>query len=127
MSATASIITSTETGRIVPASAVKTLGGQSYVEVFTPALSGSDSPAGAESDTPPSRITVTTGLSDGTNEIIESGVTEGMQVVTQTLTDTTSTTVKSAAAQSTSLFGAGGATRAGGAAGGGANVRFISR
>lgn len=106
MSATASIIIGTETGLVVPQSAVKTTNGQSYVLTFTPPLANSSGSTGAPSLTAPTRTSVTTGLSDTTNMIIETGLVDGMQVVTKTITG--SAVTASAAAQSTSLFGVGG-------------------
>ena len=117
MSATADIITGTETGLIVPQSAVKTTNGQSYVQTFNPPLAGSNTSTGAASVVPPTRTIVTTGLADNTNIIIESGLSTGAQVVTQT-TSASSATTASTAAQSTSIFG--GAARTGGFGGGGA-------
>jgi RND family efflux transporter MFP subunit len=115
MSATASIITGTETGLIVPQSAVKAANGQSYVLTFNPPLTGSSSSAGVASLVPPTRTIVSTGLSDNTNIIIEKGISAGAQVVTQTVTAAAATA--SAAAQSTSILGG---ARTGGAGFGGA-------
>ncbi len=115
MSATVAIITGTETGLVVPQSAVKAMNGQSYVMTFSPPLAGSNSSAGAVSAVAPKRTIVTTGLSDTTNIIVETGLTAGAQVVTQTISGTSATTA-SAAAQSTSIFG--GAARTGSFGGG---------
>ncbi len=115
MSATADIITGTETGLVVPSSAVKGAAGQNYVEVFNPPLAGSESSAGVASPNAPTRINVITGLSDDTNSILESGLSAGMQVVTRTIAVTTA----SSAARSTSLFG--------GSAPGGGSVRALTR
>ncbi len=111
MSATAEIVTGTETGLMVPTSAVKTAGSQSYVEVFKTPIPGSGVLPGAPSAIPPVRTFVTTGLSDDTNTIIERGLSAGEQVVTQT---TNAAAVPSAAANATSRFN-GGAFRGGGA------------
>ncbi len=121
MSATADIVVDTETGLVAPASAIKVSGGQNYVEVFNPPLSGSESAAGATSATPPTNVPVTTGLSDDTNTIIESGVAAGTQVVTKTIAGTAALT---AAAQSTSLFGGAQGAPGGIRAGGGGAVLF---
>lgn len=115
MSATAEIVTGTETGLVVPASAIKAAGTGSYVEVFKTPLAGSESAPGAVSATPPERVTVTTGLTDDTDTVVTAGLSAGAQVVTQT-TSGSSATTKSAASQSTSVFGGArtGAVRAGG-------------
>ncbi|OYV83083.1 MAG: hypothetical protein B7W96_00790 [Parcubacteria group bacterium 37-58-5] len=115
MSMTADIITGTETGLVVPQNAVKASGTQSYVETFNPPLAGSETSAGASSPVAPTRTVVTTGLTDNTNVIIQSGLTAGEQVVTATIAGTVATAPTSAA-QSTSALGGrsfgGGAVRA---------------
>ncbi len=116
MSATADIITSTGTGLVVPATAVKTTGGQTYVQVFNPPLAGSSSAAGATSPVAPMNVPIIAGLTDDTNTLITSGLTAGEQVVTSTIAGTQATATKTAAAQSTSAFG-GGTARAGGGGG----------
>lgn len=127
MSATADIITGSETGLVLPSSAVKATNGQSYVEVFKPALAGSSGSTGAPSPSAPTRTPVTTGLSDDTNIIIETGLSSGEQVVTETIAGTSATPTTTSAAQSTSIFG--GSARGGGAAAGGATgaVRALTR
>ncbi|MBU6214536.1 efflux RND transporter periplasmic adaptor subunit [Patescibacteria group bacterium] len=115
MSAAASIITGTETGLLVPQSAVKTSNGQSYVQIFSPPLANSSGTTGATSSTAPIRAFVTTGLSDNTNIIVESGLLDGAQVVIKTIAGS-SATAMSSAAQSTSIFGIGG-SRIGGVPG----------
>ncbi len=123
MSATVEIITDTASGLVVPSSAVKTAGGASYVQVFNPPLSGSDTPPGVISAAAPTRVPVTTGLSGDTDTIITGGLSAGEQVVVSS-SGVSSSAAKSTAAQSTSVFGGGGATRSasfgGGARGGGA-------
>lgn len=109
MSVTADIITGSETGLVVPASAIKASGTQSYVEVFDPPLPRSKLAGGAPSAIPPTHILVTTGTTDDTDTIIRSGLTSGVQVVTQT--------ILGAAAKTTtapSIFSAAGARGAGG-------------
>lgn len=115
MSATASIITDTATGLVVPASAIKAAGTESYVEVFDPPLAGSETNGGAASAAAPQRVMVTTGLSDDTSTIVTGGLSAGADVVTQTIAGTAS--APSAAPRT---FGGGGGTfrAAGGAAGG---------
>ncbi len=113
MSATADIVTGTATGLVIPSSAVKTSGSQSYVELFSPPLAGASAPTGAPSPTPPARVPVVTGLSDDTNVIVTSGLSPGDQVVTQTVAGASAPTTSSGP----SLFGGnrtGGAVRVGG-------------
>jgi hypothetical protein len=96
----------------VPSSSVKGTTGQNYIEVFSPPLSGSETNTGATSPVAPTRMNVTTGLSDDTNIIIENGLSAGTQIVTRTVAGTSA---KSSAAASTSLFGGvGGGARSGG-------------
>lgn len=118
MSLSADIVVGTETGLLVPASAIKSQGNRSYVQVFSPALAGSEEPSGASSDTPPIDLTVTTGLTNDSETIIRTGISEGAQVVTQIISPSSA---KSSAAQSTSAFG----NRPGGPGAGA--VRFIGR
>lgn len=73
---------------MVPSSAVKTTGGVSYVQVFKPALAETGSTQGVTSKTAPTRVEVTTGISDDANVEIVSGLTEGQQIVTRTTTGT---------------------------------------
>lgn len=89
----------------VPSSAVKTSNGVSRVQVFNPAIIDSGA-TGTVSVTLPEQVTVTVGLSDGTNIEILSGLTEGQQVVTKTITGTTAKTTTTPSA--TSLLGGGG-------------------
>ncbi len=75
----------------VPSSAVKTQNGVSFVQVFNPALPETSSTAGVTSATPPQMVEVETGISDDTNIEIVSGLTEGQQVVTRTITGASQT------------------------------------
>ncbi len=96
----------------VPSSAVKTTGGVSYVQVFDPAITATGGTAGTVSAILPKQVEVTTGVSDDTNVEILSGLSEGEQVVSRTITGTTKTTTTSA---SSLLGGSGGrAVRIGG-------------
>lgn len=72
----------------VPSSAVKTSNGVSRVQVFTPPLIETGT-TGRVSATPPTQVTVVIGISDDTNVEIVSGLTEGEQVVSRTITGTT--------------------------------------
>ena len=112
MSVTAAIVAGSETGLVVPTSAVETAGNTSYVEVFDPPLAGSQSPAGAVSAVAPERVMVTTGLTDGTHTIVESGLAAGAQVVTKTIENAVGSSQPSAP----SLFNAAGARGSGGGA-----------
>jgi HlyD family secretion protein len=127
MSATTDIITGSETGIVIPSSAVKTTNGRSQVNTFNPPLANSSSSSGATSTVAPTPVPVTTGLSDNTNIVVETGLTSGEQVVTETIAGTSATQTTTSAARSTSVFGA----SAGGAAGigGGATgaVRALTR
>ena len=85
MSVTASIITRTETGLVVPASAVKTSGSENYILVFDPALDTSgSSTSGTVTDRVPSRVVVTIGATDNMNTVILSGIRSDEQVVAKT-------------------------------------------
>ncbi len=114
MSATADIITGIQTGLVVPVSAIKTLGTQDYVDIFDPPLQGSETPNGAISAVPPQRVAITTGLTDNTKTIIESGLVAGTQVVIQTIAGTTASKTSSAP----SIFNAAGGGRPGRIGGG---------
>jgi RND family efflux transporter MFP subunit len=98
---------------IVPASAITTVGGTTYVSVFNPPLTGSGvtSTSGIVSATPPTQVPVTIGITDNTNTEIDSGLTAGEQIVARTISSGSS---KTAAAAATARSGFGGG--AGGAA-----------
>jgi multidrug efflux pump subunit AcrA (membrane-fusion protein) len=102
----------------VPASAVKTRNGQSYVLVFDPALADSASSAGQTSDVAPTEKEVTVGLSDDSLTEITSGLSEGDQVVSRTMITTTTKT--SSAPSAGSILGG---TRTTGFSGGNATFR----
>ena len=91
----------------VPASAIKTVNSATYVQAFVPAITGANatSSMGIVSATAPQLIPVTIGITDNTNTEIDSGLTEGEQIVSHT---TTSATSKTAAASATSRSGFGG-------------------
>lgn len=97
----------------VPSSAIKIQNGRSYVMAFTPplattGLTASNAQAGGASGvvsgTAPRMVPVATGLSDGTNTEIISGLSEGEQIVVRR--NSGSVTV-SAAAAATSRTGGG--------------------
>jgi HlyD family secretion protein len=115
MSANASIITDiAQDAIIVPSSAIKSVGNNYYVEVFDNKLA--ESPQGVVSSTLPHQQAVEIGLSNDTSTQIISGLKEGDQVVSRTITPTTKVTTQTTSA--TSLLGGGGAARPN--AGGGA-------
>ncbi|MCX6752514.1 MAG: efflux RND transporter periplasmic adaptor subunit [Candidatus Nomurabacteria bacterium] len=94
MSVDAKIITKVEQNVLtVPNSAVKTQGGTSYVQMFDTAL---PAPAtgiqGSVSPIPPTNQTVEVGISDTTSTEIVSGLKEGDEIVTKTITSTTKAT-----------------------------------
>ncbi|OGG53832.1 hypothetical protein A2851_01410 [Candidatus Kaiserbacteria bacterium RIFCSPHIGHO2_01_FULL_53_29] len=72
----------------VPSSAVKTQNGVSYVQVFNPPLSETGGAQGIVSNSAPRQIEVTVGISDDTNVEILSGLEEGQQIVTRTVSGT---------------------------------------
>ena len=121
MTATASIITQVNSDVLtVPASAVKSSAGGSYVLAFP----NGTVPTGQTSfvsTTAPEEIPVTVGATDGTNTEIDSGLTEGQEIVTKSVTSTTAA-AKTTTASAASLLGGGAAGRTTGAArtGGGA-------
>lgn len=104
MTVNASIITDIKQDvLIVPGSAIKIQNGISFVQVFTPPLVDDQSSQGVTSPVLPKQQEVKTGIFDDLNTEIISGVTEGQQIVTRTITSTTQTTQSAP-----SLFGAGG-------------------
>ncbi|MDE1924630.1 MAG: efflux RND transporter periplasmic adaptor subunit [Patescibacteria group bacterium] len=111
----------------IPSSAIKTAGGASYVQVFTPPLATSTvaaaGTAGVVSATAPQNVPVTVGISDNTNTEITSGLTLGEQIVTRTISGSTAATT---ATTGTGGAGATGAARTtgGGFGGGGGAIRI---
>jgi HlyD family secretion protein len=102
MSVSAAIITNVKQDvLIVPNSSIKTSGNTTYIEIFNPALIGSDeNTQGITSSVIPMQKTIEIGLSDDTSTEIVSGVDEGTQIVTRTISGATATTNTS-----TSLLG----------------------
>jgi HlyD family secretion protein len=104
MSVSAAIITDSQTDAlIVPSSAIKTQGTTKYVQMFTTPLAA---PAAGSRGTPskvaPNKVTVEVGISDDTNTEILSGLKEGDQIVSSTITSTTATKSTSTTTKSTS-------------------------
>ena len=117
MSTSADIVTSEKDGVVmVPASAVKSRGQQSYVLTFNPPLTGTKQELflGVPSSVHPVQKPVQVGLSNDTDVEITSGLSEGDQVLVRTITTTAAPTTTTAP----SLFGGGGAgnVRVGGGA-----------
>lgn len=120
MTANAAIQTDTKQDvLVVSSSAVKTQNGVSYVQVFDPPLQQTGGTQGVTSAIAPRQIEVVIGIADDTNVEIVSGLEEGQQVVTRTISGAT-------ASASTATGNA--ATRGGGGLGapGGGSV-FIPR
>ena len=113
MSVNAAIITNVaQNVLVVPSSAVKTGGGVSYVQMFDTALPAPLSGVqGSPSLVPPINQTVEIGISDGTSTEITSGLKEGDEIVTKTITSTT----KTSATTAPSILGNTGSTRGSGA------------
>jgi len=114
MSVNAAIITNVAQDVLtVPSSAIKKMGGESYVQMFTNSL---PTPAtgvqGSVSLVPPINQIVQTGVSDNTSTEIISGLKAGDEIVTKTITSSTKTTTT---ATPTILGGGAGGGRVGGA------------
>ena len=98
----------------VPISAVKGTGNSAYVEVFNQPLLDGQGSQGVASLTAPQQKNVVIGLTDDTLTEIISGLKDGDQVVSRTITGAAVTT----AATAPSLFGGGGGRIGGGGHGG---------
>ncbi|HVU80127.1 MAG TPA: efflux RND transporter periplasmic adaptor subunit [Candidatus Paceibacterota bacterium] len=113
MTANASIQTDTRAAAlVVPSSAVKTQNGQSYVLAFSPELSDAGGASGIATEQAPVQIAVTTGISDDTNIEILSGLTEGQQIITRTISGTATTAARTTATTQRGGFGGGATFRA---------------
>ncbi|MCD8495180.1 MAG: efflux RND transporter periplasmic adaptor subunit [Candidatus Pacebacteria bacterium] len=124
MTVTANIITEMKQDVLaIPVSAVKTQGNISYVEVVNQEIpQGSQGGTGVLLPNPPSQVEVVTGLSNDETIEIVSGLEEGQQYVSRTVT-TNSTATQSTQSAAPSLFGGstGGGRPSGGFGGGGGN------
>ena len=93
---------------VISSSGVKTLNGISYVQVFNPALPETGGNQGVVSNIAPQQVEVTIGISDDTNVEILSGLEEGQQIVTRTVSGSaTSNTTPATNARSGGFGGAG--------------------
>ncbi len=112
MSVSASIITDSKTDAlIIPSSAIKTQGTTKYVLMFaTPLATPATSSQGTPSKIAPNQVTVEVGISDDTNTEILSGLKEGDQIVSRTITSTSATKTSTTSTKSStrSLLGGGG-------------------
>lgn len=105
MSVSAAIITDVRQNVLtVPNSAIKTQGDTSYVEMFATPLENATGAQGAIASSAPARKTVEIGTSNDTLTEIISGLNEGDQIVTRTITASAQTTTQTAP----SLFPTGG-------------------
>ncbi|EKD24079.1 MAG: hypothetical protein ACD_81C00114G0006 [uncultured bacterium] len=105
MSVSAAIITEMKSDVLtVPNSAVKTQDDISYVEMFEAPLENATGTQGAISLVAPQRKTVTIGISNDTMTEIVSGLQEGDQIITRTITSSNTTTQTAP-----SIFSTGGA------------------
>lgn len=110
MSVNASIITeSKQDVLVVPSASIKSQGNTYYVDYFDQKYPDAQASSGIISKTLPLSKMVEIGLSDDTSTEIISGLNEGEQIVSRTVTQTAS-----AAAAAPSLFGGNSGTRTGG-------------
>ena len=93
---------------VVPASAVKTQGGTSYVQVFDPALTDTGGTQGVVSKVPPQQVTVEVGISDDTSVEILSGLSVGQQIVTRTSSGSATANTPATTNAARGSFGGGG-------------------
>jgi HlyD family secretion protein len=122
MTLTAKIITATaQNTLVVPSSAVKTQGGQSYVLAFNPPIAESNASSTSSSANAtiittliPERVMVTVGISDSSNTQILSGLSLGDQIILRTTTTGTVTPTAASSATTRGGFGGGGGAGAGG-------------
>ncbi len=116
MSVRAAIITDTRQDVLtLPNGAIKTQGGQSYVEIAPQNATGTNNRVEVTDGTPTTRQTIQTGLTSDTVTEIVSGLKEGDLVVSQTIDLTKTATASTSANKNTGipgLTGGGGAMRA---------------
>ena len=121
MSVNAEIITKIEQDVLIaPNSALKNQGSENYVEMFdAPLAVPLAGVQGSPSKVLPKQQTVTIGISDDTSTEILSGLKEGDEIVTKTITGTAT------ASSAPSIFGAATGNRAGGGASAGNATRRL--
>lgn len=90
---------------LVPSSAVKTQGGNSYVQVLGQKYDASAASSGVESATAPTSVSVTVGSSNDSSVEIVSGLKEGDQVVARTVAGTATTKTSTAPSLLSGLSG----------------------
>ncbi len=108
---------------LVPNSAVKNMGGSYYVETLQNPPTETGGAAGVASSAPPQQLPIEIGASNDSSTEITSGLNDGEQIISRTITATT----KSTAATGQGLFPTGGRTSGAAAAAGSGNTRFIGR
>jgi HlyD family secretion protein len=123
MSVSANIITDSKPDvLLVPSSAVKTVGGQSVVQILPGAsATGAATQSGITSSQEPQNVPVVIGDSNDTQTEITSGLSEGQAIIVRTVTSTTASKPAAATGAGAARAGAGGAAFFGG---GGGNVQF---
>jgi RND family efflux transporter MFP subunit len=91
----------------VPSSAIKTQNGQTYVQLFDPALATTtmSGTTGVITKQTPLLVPVQTGLSDAKNTVILTGLDLGQQIVTRTTTGVAGAASSAASRTSTGGFG----------------------
>lgn len=123
MSVSAAIVTDSKPDVLmVPSSAVKTSGGASYVQVLDNIPATASTQAGVTSATAPRQVPVEIGDSNDSSVEITSGLNEGDQIVTRTIS--ASATASRTPTSAGILGGGAGAGRATGAVRTGGNVQF---
>jgi hypothetical protein len=109
---------------LVPNSALKIAGDVHYVEILQNPPTETGGAAGVVSAAPPQQLQVEIGDSNDSSTEIMSGISDGEQIISRTVTAAT----KSTATAGQSLFPTGSKTSgATGAAAGGARTQFIGR
>ncbi|MBI5153097.1 MAG: HlyD family efflux transporter periplasmic adaptor subunit [Parcubacteria group bacterium] len=117
MSVSAAIITDIKQDVLmVLQSAVRSRGSSYYVEMFNPPLVATGGIQGTTSSLTPQQRSVEVGISNDTSYEVISGLKEGDQIISRTITATTKTQTTT---QAPSLFGAPGGNRGGGGGGAG--------
>lgn len=120
MTVNADIVTSSkENALLVPSTAIKTLGGKSFVQVFDTKYSKAEGARGIESSTAPRNVAVTVGSSNDTAVEIVSGLNDGDQIVSRVMT------VSASKSTTPSIISSLGGSRTGAAAGAAGATRTL--